>query len=337
MDSNINESNLTPSNKGHLREIKTVLIIGLGLMGASLAKSLKLKRPELKILGVDNSYCDRTYYDDGMIGDSDKVLVLSIPTVEYAINNGIIDKGSMTIEDMEIESADLIVLASPLMTYVSIAESIKHRLKPGAIVTDIGSVKTRPQIQLSEIFSPDNVFIGGHPMRGSDKSGIQNSTSKIYDGTVFFLTPKITEEDKLSPEVEKAVEILKQFIENSGMRPYLVPSLLHDRIVAKTSHVPHIMAALMIKPIIHNPEDAYDFIANGFKDTTRIAASNPKMWSDVFITNKEPILEELKDMQREINFFIENIESDNMESLENYLNETCAVRKDLNTKIIRGK
>lgn len=244
-----------------------VAIIGLGLIGGSLA--LRAKREGLagQIVG-----CAR-----------------SQRTLDVALSRGMIDSGSLVMRDAVI-GADLVVIATPIGVYEQVAAAIGPHLAPGAIVTDVGSVKATV---LSEVAPhlPDTVsLVPGHPVAGTENSGPEAAFPELFDARRCILTPP----EGTDPA---AVARVRALWEGCGMTVDLMDANHHDLVLALTSHLPHAIAYTIVGTATELEEDLQSevvkFSAAGFRDFTRIAASDPTMWRDIFLANRDAALEVL--------------------------------------------
>jgi prephenate dehydrogenase len=244
--------------KGH------VFVVGLGLIGGSMALAIKKEHPEAVIIGFD----------------------VNEEEAELARTLKVIDEIAISLED-GMERADLIILATPVMqTEKILAEMLEFRLKETVIVTDVGSTKQRIVKHAKRLLQRGITFIGGHPMAGSHKSGVTAARAHLFENAFYILTP--TDEVPLS-EVER----LKEWLKGTKAQFVILPPNEHDRITGVISHFPHIIAASLVHQAQQYENEntlVRRLAAGGFRDITRIASSNPEMWRDIFIHNKEELL-----------------------------------------------
>ena len=242
-------------------------IIGLGLIGSSLARRAKRDGLAGHIVG-----CARTP-----------------ETRETAMTLGFVD--SVTDDPAAAaRDADLIVLCTPLGTYDALGASIGPTLRPGAIVTDVGSVKQGAIRDLGP-YLPDGVhLVPGHPVAGTEHSGPEAGFAELFEGRWCILTPP--------PGTDaKAVDRVAALWRDAGMKVEIMDARHHDEILAMTSHLPHLIAYTIVGTAT-DLEDAkrsevIKFAAGGFREFTRIAASDPVMWRDIFLNNRDAVLEML--------------------------------------------
>jgi len=244
-----------------------IAIIGLGLIGGSIAKAAKKNLVVSKISASNHSY----------------------KSIKYAIEHNIIDEGFIDPESAVID-ADMVILCTPIGSYAEIIDKISPKLKKGAIITDVGSVKSYVIESVLPLLDGEQKkhFIPGHPIAGSEKSGVEASSGDLYVGKQQLLTP-LEFLDKAS------VEKVKQFWEKIGAVVSLIDANEHDRIYAASSHVPHLISFCYANLLYKLPKDVFESILKEnnreFKKFLRLTGSNAKMWSDIFIYNKEAILE----------------------------------------------
>ena len=282
---------------------KKVCIIGCGLIGSSLARIIK--KNNLAEMVVSSNRSDVV---------NKKVLELNI-----------VDESSSDTKKI-VKNSDLIIIATPLSSYRDVILKIKNSLKSGAILTDVGSVK-ESIIDLVEKNIPENVsWIPSHPIAGTEESGPESGFSELFLNRWCILTPS-------KKAKEKDINLIKRFWEKVGSKVDIMEAKQHDYILSITSHIPHLIAYNIVKTSIDIQEDKNSNIvkysAGGLRDFTRIAASNPVMWRDIFIQNK-------KNSSKMINKFILNledlkkaIENEDGKKLEQIFTKTKKIRKDI--------
>lgn len=210
-------------------------------------------------------------------------------TVDTAKRLGIIDEGFTNARDA-VRDADLVVLCVPVGLCGPIAEEISSALKPGAIVTDVGSVKASVCKDVSPHIPDGAHFVAAHPVAGTEQSGPEAGFAELFDKRWCILTP-------LPDADQAAVDKLTQFWQALGSNVEIMTPEHHDLVLAITSHVPHLIAYNIVNTAAHlervTDSEVIKYSAGGFRDFTRIASSDPTMWRDVFLTNKEAVLEML--------------------------------------------
>jgi cyclohexadieny/prephenate dehydrogenase len=282
---------------------KKVCIIGCGLIGSSLARAIKKNNLAEKIVSSNRSDAANK-----------KVIELKI-----------VDDSSSDPKKM-VDGSDLVVIATPLSSYADVISKIKDSLKNRVILTDVGSVKENI-LNLVEKNIPENIsWIPSHPIAGTEESGPEAGFSSLFQNRWCILTPS-------KKAKEKDINLLQTFWEKVGSKVDIMDAKQHDYILSITSHIPHLIAYNIVNTSLNIQDEKESTIvkysAGGLRDFTRIAASNPIMWRDVFIQNK-------KNTSKMIDKFIENledlkkaIESEDGKKLEQIFTKTKKIRKDI--------
>jgi len=282
---------------------KKICIIGCGLIGSSLARAIKKNNLAEKIVSSNRS--------DAV---NKKVIELKI-----------VDDSSPDTKKMA-DGSDLVVIATPLSSYEDVISKIKNSLKDGVILTDVGSVKENI-INLIEKNIPESIsWIPSHPIAGTEESGPEAGFSELFQNRWCILTPS-------KKAKEKDINLLQTFWEKVGSKVDIMQAKQHDYILSITSHIPHLIAYNIVNTSLNIQDEKESTIvkysAGGLRDFTRIAASNPIMWRDVFIQNK-------KNTSKMIDQFIKNledlkkaIENEDGKKLEQIFTKTKKIRKDI--------
>jgi prephenate dehydrogenase len=251
-----------------------VTLIGVGLLGGSLGLALKQRRLAAKVDG----FVRRTI----SIGEAEKI--------------GAVDHATRNLA-RAVENADLVILCTPLSQMREITEKMLPALKPGAIVTDVGSVKGSVVDDLEPLIAQaGGFFVGSHPMAGGEKTGVSAAHADLFEKTVCLLTPT-------SRSNKDVVNKLEKFWQSVGARVLRMSPSMHDDLVSRSSHLPHVVAAELANYVLspaHSKEQEA-VCANGFRDTTRIASGSPEMWRDIAMANR-------KNLQRVLGVFIEDLQ-----------------------------
>lgn len=262
---------------------RRIALIGLGLIGSSISHAVR-----------------RAQLADDIVGSA-----RTLETVKTAFDLGLISEGYATATEA-VEGADLVILCVPVGVCGRIAAEIAPHLAPGAIVTDVGSVKAAVVRDMLPHIPAGVHFVPGHPIAGTEQSGPESGFAELFDGRWCILTPL--------PETDTAaIDCLEAFWRALGSTVERMTPEHHDLVLAITSHVPHLIAYNIVNTAAHlakvTDSEVIQFSAGGFRDFTRIAASDPVMWRDVFLNNKEAVLEmlgrfseDLTDLQRAIRF-----------------------------------
>ena len=264
--------------------IKKLVIFGVGLIGGSLALALK-----------------RANFCEQIIGCSRQQAGL-----EKAVELGVID--SYTLNPVEaVKGADMILLAVPMGAMASVLSSIKGHTEANVVITDAGSAKASVVAAAESVYGviPDN-FVPGHPIAGAEKSGVEAALVDLYDDHKVIVTPL----PHTSREAEQRVIAMWQA---AGAEVESMDVEKHDRVLAATSHLPHALAFSLVDTLSHSEvsEDIFHYAAGGFRDFTRIASSDPVMWRDICLENRQAILESIEAFQKNLSYLHEMVsESD---------------------------
>ena len=255
---------MTDSNEHPLYRVS---IIGLGLIGGSWVKALRERGVIGRVVGFDRN-------QDSM---------------QQAVQLGVIDEYAASAQ-AAVSDADIVIISVPILACRDILLEIKGSLPLSAIVTDVGSVKGNVARDIQEIFteSESSNFVLGHPIAGSERSGIKAVDSTLYDNHTVILTP-------LESTSLEAVQVVKYLWQSVGAKVEEMGVRHHDEVLAATSHLPHLLAYSLVDTLAHSHEnkEIFNYAAGGFRDFTRIAASSPKMWHDIFTANKHAVLDAL--------------------------------------------
>lgn len=284
----------------------TVGFIGLGLIGGSIARGLKRSAPDTTVMAY----------------------MRTRDTLLKAQKEGIVDIPLDGV-DPRLGQCDILFLCTPVEYNAGYLQKIRPFLKPGAIVTDVGSTKTNIHETVKEL-GMETCFVGGHPMAGSEKTGYESSSDHLLENAYYILTPT-----KQTPPamVDRMVEVA----DTIGALPLVLDYKKHDLIVAAISHLPHLIASSLVN-LVHDCDDEAQLMkrlaAGGFKDITRIASSSPVMWEQICMTNEENITQMLTlyiDSLSKLRKQLQNRESDAVyrlfESSRDYRNSFAEMPK----------
>ncbi len=280
-----------------------VALIGVGLIGSSLCHAMRRAGLAGKIAASARTKKTR----------------------KTALELGLVDEVFEFPADA-VRDADLVILCVPVGISGGIAQQIAGSLKPGAILTDVGSVKASVIEQIMPFLPEDVHFIPGHPVAGTEHSGPEAGFAELFDRRWCILTP-------IEGVEESAVQRLKTFWEKCGSHVELMSAQHHDLVLAVTSHLPHLIAFNIVGTATDlgkvTDSEVIQYAASGFRDFTRIAASDPVMWRDVFLHNKEAVLEVLSRFNEDISILTRAIRDDDAEKLEALITRTRKIRRDL--------
>lgn len=281
-----------------------VAIIGVGLIGGSLGLALKDRLRD----GVHIKGLSRT-----------------AESMQRAVSLGAVDEASSDIKAV-VEDADIVFLSTPVLQIVPMVEKMLPFLKKGTILTDAGSTKQYIWEQLKTLLPKDIYYVAGHPMTGKERSGVEAADKDLFVNKCYVIV-----EDTGAPRdiVEKVLHILSL----TGANLTTLDIAAHDRCASIISHVPHVAAAALVTLLNRSEGDLDSSIklaGGGFKDTTRIASSNSDMWADICISNKTPIINNLRDLQGILEEVIKAIDSGDRAAIYGYFSQA----KDRRDRII---
>jgi cyclohexadieny/prephenate dehydrogenase len=280
-----------------------VAIVGIGHIGSSLARVIQR---------------------DGL-ADSLVALESNPQHRQTAVELGLVDVATDDVGEA-IGGADLVVLATPIGTYADLAVELAPFLKKGAIVSDVGSVKMAVVRDVAPLL-PDGVhFVPGHPIAGTEHSGPTAGFAELFRGRWCILTPP-------AGTNESAIEKMTALWESAGSTVEIMEASHHDQVLAITSHLPHLIAYTIVGTATDletsMQQEVVKFSASGFRDFTRIAASDPVMWRDIFLNNKEAVLEVLQRFTEDLTALQRAIRWGEGDKLEELFRRTRAIRRSI--------
>ncbi|WP_139489159.1 prephenate dehydrogenase [Brevibacillus dissolubilis] len=280
----------------------TIAILGIGLIGGSIALSLR-RDSSHHIIGFD----------------------VHEANINKALVNGIIDEGTVDLQTAVLD-ADVIIMAPPVEQIRILLRQLSDlTLKEGAIITDVGSTKTGI-VDYAGILSQKNVtFIGGHPMAGSHKSGVEAANELLFENAYYVLTP--------TPDVPTGqVERLQQMLSLTRAHVVVMQPDEHDEVVGAVSHFPHLIAALLVNQVsAYNEEKEWHhrLAAGGFRDITRIASSNPRMWRDILLNNRDYLIKIATDWRQGFENIMALVASGDGDGIEEFFRDARDARDNL--------
>ena len=275
---------------------KHILIVGLGLLGGSYARVLKRFGFPIAAITKEQS------------------------SIDYALQEGIIDEGSAELDEAMIGKADLVIFALYPHTFVEWIEKNQHLLKSGAIITDVTGVKRSIVYKIQDILRDDVEFIAAHPMAGREVSGVENSTDKMFAGANYIVTPT----DKNTPEAINTCLELGRLLGFSNVTT-LSPEE-HDEMIGFLSQLTHCIAITLMT--CNDKENMEKFTGDSFRDLTRIARINDLMWSELFVANKDALLQQMDlfmEQFQELKTMLETENIDGMRQMMRYSTERRAL------------
>ena len=278
-----------------------ITVIGLGLIGGSLAWALKRAGNVGVVYGVD-------------IDDT---------AIDYAIREHIIDVGSRDLSDA-VNNSDVVVIATYVGIIPKVAKSLASILSPNTTVTDVGSVKAKVVTEIERMLPKAVSFVGGHPISGTERSGIFHSSADLFKEKRCILTPTVNTNNE-------ALVRVTSLWESIGARVHTMTPEAHDRVFAYVSHLPHAVAYALLNSVASQEgwaAEIFDFAGGGLKDFTRIGESSPEMWSDILAANRENVLAAIVDFKDEIEKIRVAIEKGNLKLLKDILSSAAMFKED---------
>lgn len=265
-----------------------VVIVGLGLMGGSLAGALKRRSACREVWGVARR------------GE----------TIEEAMRRGFIDVGTCDLAE-GVAQAGLIVLATPVRTILELIPQMGSLAPAGCVLMDLGSTKVRI-VEAMEALPPHLQAVGGHPMCGKEASGLEVAEADLYQGATFVLTP-------LQRTSSESLTLAQELAEAVGARSLVMDAKRHDRLVAAVSHLPYLLSVSLVaaaEEVAAEDELIWELAAGGFRDTSRLAASDVTMMLDILLTNRQAVGEMLSRFARQLNTITRLLEAENEQTLK---------------------
>lgn len=279
--------------------IKKCCIIGLGLIGGSLGLALGKYGLAEERWGND----------------------INPRAMEEAKERGVTDKTTSSLADA-VKDAELVILSAPVGQIPLLLEKIAPYLHKKALVTDVGSSK-KVVVDAMQNILPGNCCLGGHPMAGSELSGLEAARPDLFQGAVYYLTPG----ENTSVD---AVQLMEKIILSIGARPLQISSGEHDRIIAPLSHLPKLISSALVNVLgayAENDLHLLSLAGKGFKDTTRIAAGDPQLWLDIIVSNKENLHDSLAMFLEEVKTMLKYLEQEDKEGLFALLQKAAFLRR----------
>ena len=280
---------------------KRMALIGIGLIGSSISHAARRAGIVGEIVGSSSTASTRAKAEE----------------------LGLVTRAFETAAEA-VKDADIVILCTPIGVYGKIAEEIRPHLKPGAILSDVGSVKASVVRDVAPHIPAGVHFVAGHPIAGTEQSGPEAGFAELFDGRWCILTPE--------PDTDRmAIAQLEAFWRKLGSEVEIMSPEHHDLVLGITSHVPHLIAFNIVNTAAHlervTDSEVIKFSAGGFRDFTRIAASDPVMWRDVFLNNKDAVLEMLGRFSEDLVVLQRAIRFGDGETLERLFTEARAIRR----------
>jgi len=267
--------------------INKITIIGVGLIGGSLAKAIKEKKLAKIVYGLGR--------------DSARL--------EKAQKTNVIDQYSTNLKEA-VSDADIVVIATPVGSFKEILSEIKPFLTGKIVITDVGSTKTNIASMVSQTLGEySNSFIPAHPIAGKEKSGFEASESNLFNNKKVIITP-------LETNSSDSISLIQKMWEGAGADVDFMSPESHDELLGMTSHLPHMLAFSLVNYLISKNPSASIYAAGGFKDFSRIASGDAVMWRDICIQNKDQIIDHIKGYQKILDSLVNAIKNENSDELD---------------------
>ncbi len=282
--------------------MKKITIIGIGLIGSSIARALRDYNSDINICIIDSNQ-------------------------ESLKKSKLLNLGNIFSEtvDISVEESDIIFICTPISSYENILRRLSELKLKNTIITDVGSSKVKI-INLAKQILKNKIFVPGHPIAGTEKSGPENGMNDLFKNRWFISTTCDLCEDK-------HVSVINNIWKKLGSKPVTMNAKDHDSIMAITSHIPHLIAYNIVGTASELEEDlkseVIKFSASGFRDFTRIASSDPIMWRDIMLSNKEEIISLLEKFNKDLEKTIKAIKEDNGKFLFEKFKKTKEIREKI--------
>ena len=284
-------------------KFEKIAIIGLGLIGSSLALAIKKHKIALSTSGYARS----------------------IKTRQVAKKIKLVSKVESSLEKT-VKNADLVIICTPLSSYKNLFSSIKPHLKKDAIISDVGSAKTKVMDEVKKVLHQEFDFIPAHPIAGTEKSGPESGFAELFINRWCIITP-------YKNSNKKNILKIKKLWEKIGSSVEVMSPEHHDRVLAITSHLPHLIAYNIVNTAADletvTKSDVIKYSASGFRDFTRIASSDPTMWRDIFLNNKEAVLEMIGRFSEDLSVLQKAVRWNDEETLFKIFSGTRKIRKKI--------
>lgn len=282
--------------------MRRLSILGLGLMGGSLGLAVKARGLPWRVAGYTRTP----------------------ERARLALKRGAVDSIHKSPAEA-VRDADLVVLCSPILSLPAMLRECRGGLKANAVVTDVGSTKAFLDAELPALLDGTGAhFVGSHPMAGSEQQGIEAARADLYEGAVVVVTPA-----RNAPA--RAVAMVRAFWRKLGGRVHEMDGVEHDRIVARTSHLPHMVASLLAATVgrTGTANRLGPYCGAGFADTSRVAEGSPEVWHDIVRTNRSNVAEELRAYKLQVDKLIGLLDQGDFEGIQQFLEHGRAARQSL--------
>ncbi|HVF09967.1 MAG TPA: prephenate dehydrogenase [Abditibacteriaceae bacterium] len=278
----------------------TICIIGVGLIGGSFGIAVRERHLARQVVGA----------------------VRREATINAAFQRGAVDNATTDLA-YAVRGADLVLLAAPVAQIKEFCVQLEPLVRGHVVVTDVGSTKAEIVRECTRSLGQKAHFIGGHPMAGSELTGVQNARGSLFENATWVLTP--------NPDTPtEAVEKLTALVKGVGAKPIVMDPATHDALLAITSHLPHITAAALVQLFAsahENREVTAQLIAGGWRDATRVAAGSPEMWRDICLSNAASISAGIDDLRQQLQSLREMLEQGDADGVQQWFEDASTVRR----------
>ncbi|MCH8028763.1 MAG: prephenate dehydrogenase/arogenate dehydrogenase family protein [Candidatus Dadabacteria bacterium] len=277
-----------------------VTIIGLGLIGGSLARALKGSGSVEEVCGVD---ADRS-------------------ALKFAVSEGVVHTASAEIEEA-VRGAEVVVVATHVGIITEVAKSAAEAVGNGAVITDVGSVKGWIVVEMERSLPEGVSFVGAHPIAGTERSGVRHSDGELFNGKLLIVTPTASTDPG-------AVEKVSGLWRLAGAEVVPMEPQVHDRIFGFVSHLPHVVAYALINAVAaqDDPPGMMGYSGGGLRDYTRIAESSPEMWRDIVLMNRDNVLSAIKEFKAALEKIERMVESGDSQGLEEEFQKSASAKRE---------
>ena len=271
--------------------IKNIYIYGLGMMGGSIAKAIRISNPKIKIFATDSN----------------------LKSLKYAKKERIIN--DFDLQDYRfLNKCDLIIICVPMLSYQSAIDIIQTHRKNDSLITDIGSTKKEICSLAKKNKLINKFFVGSHPLTGKEKASIKNSSAEIFKDSYVLISTI----DSSTKKIEKEISY---FWRSLNCRTISISPEIHDKILSMTSHLPHILSFILVDLISRNKmiDNLDSFTGGGFRDLARLAKSDVTMWTDIILTNRSNIISSISKFSSSLDSLVEIISKGDPKKIQDYL------------------
>jgi cyclohexadieny/prephenate dehydrogenase len=279
--------------------LRKLTIIGPGLLGGSIGMAARNRKLAARVA----------------------VWARRPEAADQARQSGAADEISSDLREV-VTNAELVVLATPIGVMRDLAEQMKPALEKNCVVTDVGSVKYPVVVALTDVLAGHAQFVGSHPMAGSEQSGIEAARADLFERAVCILTPT-DDTDKT------AVQRVHDFWKSIGCTVWTISPQVHDEVIARVSHLPHVLAAALVNTVCAESAQRLRFVGPGFRDSTRVAAGPPPMWTEICIENRHELARALDEFIEELQKFRAALENADAVELQTLLKRAKHFRDEL--------